>query len=76
MARSQKEKKKEYWERQFFDIERKGNGACRAERMDGPSGDRTNTKAQQKNCKNLVTEITFSSSFSYSLKSNSKEIHK
>lgn len=38
-------KKKEYWNHQFFDTERKGNGACRAERMDGPSGDRTTNEA-------------------------------
>lgn len=48
MARSQKEKKKEYWEHQFFDIERKGNGARGAERMDGPSGDRTNEKKKKR----------------------------
>lgn len=38
------EKKREYWELQFFDIERKGNGACGTERTEGPSADRTNQK--------------------------------
>lgn len=49
MARSQREKVGANQEDNFFDIKRRGNGACRAKRMVGPSGDRTNKK--QKNCK-------------------------
>lgn len=44
MARSQEGGGEDYWKHQFFDIEREGNGACGAERMDGSSCDRTKKK--------------------------------
>lgn len=46
MARSQKKKKKKrlLW----YGEEEKEMGACRAERMDGPSGDGTNEKVKKK----------------------------
>lgn len=70
MARSQKKKKKKrlLW----YGEEEKEMGACRAERMDGPSGDGTNEKGKKKKSQNRITEITFSSSFSRSLKSQLK----
>lgn len=74
MARSQKKKKKQNKIRLlWYGEEEKEMGARRAERMDGPSGDGTNEKKEQKQkSQNRLTEIIFSSSFSHGLKSQLK----